>query len=62
MVDAGYRDNSAFNINEFEFYPDAEKELSNNMPTPFGKATQITVYVNANHAHDTMTQRLVSAI
>ena len=31
MVDSGYRDNSAFKINEYqnwkEFYPDAEEEL-----------------------------------
>ena len=32
------------------------------MPTPFEKAAQITVYVNANHAHDTVTQCSVSAI
>ena len=42
VVDASYQDNSAFKINEFknwkEFYPDAEEELPDDMPTPFGKA------------------------
>ena len=66
MVDSGYRDNSAFKINEYqnwkEFYPDAEEELPDDMPTPFGKAAQITVYVDADHAHDTVTRHSVSAI
>ena len=67
MVVAGYQDNLAFKINdEFEnwkeFYPDAEEELPDNMPTPFGKAAQITVYVDADNAHDTVTQNSVSAI
>ena len=66
VVDSGYRDNSAFKINEYqnwkEFYPDAEEELPDDMPTPFGKATRITVYVDADHAHDTVTRCLVSAI
>ena len=43
VVDARYQDNLEFKINEFEnwkeFYPDAEEELPNNIPTPFGKAT-----------------------
>ena len=42
MVDSGYRDNSAFKVNEYqnwkEFYPDAEEELPDDMPTSFGKA------------------------
>ena len=66
VVDSGYRDNSTFKINEYqnwkEFYPDAEEELPNDMPTPFGKAAQITVYISADHAHDTVTQCSVSAI
>jgi hypothetical protein len=32
------------------------------MPTPFGKKVQITCYVDANHAHDTVTHQSVSAI
>ena len=60
VVDSNYHDNSAFLINSFdnwqEFYPDAEEELPNDhMPTPYGKAARITVYVDANHAQDTIT-------
>jgi hypothetical protein len=32
------------------------------MPTPFGKKAQITVYANADQAHDTVTWRSVKAI
>ena len=66
VADTRYWDNSAFKINKFEnwkeFYPDAKEELPSNMPTPFGKAAQITVYIDADHAHDTVTRCLVSAI
>ena len=66
VVDSGYQDNSAFKINEYqnwkEFYPDAEEELPDDMPTPFGKAVHITIYVDTDHAHDTVTRCSVSAI
>ena len=59
VIDSDYQDTSTFKINEYqnwkEFYPNVEEELPDDMPTPFGKAAQITVYVNANHAHDTVT-------
>ena len=35
-----------------EFYPDAEEELPDDMPTPFGKAAQITISIDTDHAHD----------
>jgi hypothetical protein len=66
VIDPNHRDNSAIQTNEFdnwkEFYPDAAEELPDNMPTPFGKAARITVYVDADHAHDTVTRRSVTAI
>jgi hypothetical protein len=43
------------NDNWKEFYPDAIEELPHNMPAPFGKKAQITMYVDADHAHDTFT-------
>ena len=65
VVDASYGDNSTFKINEFEnwkeFYPDAKEELPDDMPTPFGKAMQITIYIDADHAHDTVTQCLITS-
>jgi hypothetical protein len=32
------------------------------MPVPFGKKVRITCYVDADHAHDTVTRRSVTAI
>jgi hypothetical protein len=66
IIDSTYRDHSAFKINTFDnwtmFYPDASKELPYNMPLPFGKKACIMVYVNADHAHDTVTRCSVTAI
>jgi hypothetical protein len=66
IVDSCYRDHSSFNINTFDnwtaFYPDAKEELPYDMPLPFGKKARITVYVDADHAHDTVTRRSVTAI
>ena len=45
VIDSGCRDNSAFQLNEFnnwkEFHLDVAEELPDNMPTPFGKAVRI---------------------
>ena len=42
MVDAEYCNNSAYQVNEYdnweEFYLDAEEQLPDSMPPPFGKA------------------------
>jgi hypothetical protein len=66
VIDSGYRDTSNIEINEFEnwkeFYPDATEQLPDNMPVPFGKKARITAYVDADHAHDTVTRRSVTAI
>ena len=45
-----------------EFYPDAEEELPPDRPTPLNKKAQITIYVDADHAHDTVTRRSVTGI
>jgi hypothetical protein len=59
VVDSSYRDHSVFKITSYdnwkEFYPDAIEELPYDMPTPFGKKARITMYVDANHAHNTVT-------
>ena len=66
VIDSGYRDNSSFIVKEHdnwkEFYPDANEQLPDNMPTPFGKTARITAYIDADHAHDTVTRRSVTAI
>ena len=45
-----------------EFYPDAEEELPPDQPTPLDTKAQITIYVDADHAHDTVTRRSVTGI
>jgi hypothetical protein len=66
VVDSSYRDNSKFDSKDYdrwkEFYPDASEDLPDNMPKPYGKKVRITCYVDADHAHDTVTRRLVTAI
>ena len=45
-----------------EFYPGIKEELPPDMPEPKGKPVRITVYVDADHAHDVVTRRSVSGI
>jgi hypothetical protein len=45
-----------------EFYPDACKEVPHNLPEPLGKGAKITVFVDADHAHDQVTRRSVTGI
>jgi hypothetical protein len=66
VINPGYRDNSKHQLSKYEnwkeFYPDAEEQLPENMPTPYGRKARITVYVDADHAHDVVTRRSVTAI
>ena len=45
-----------------EFYPDAGDELPPNMPEARGAKAKVTVYVDADHAHCTLTRRSVTGI
>jgi Reverse transcriptase (RNA-dependent DNA polymerase) len=45
-----------------EFYPDATEELPPDMPPPKGIPMDTVCYVDADHAHDTVTRRSVSGI
>ena len=45
-----------------EFYPDAAEELPPDAPPPKGLPVTTTCYVDADHAHDTVTRRSVSGI
>jgi len=49
-------------VNWKEQYPGATEELPPDMPTPKGKAVQVTTYVDADHAHDQVTRRSVTGI
>ena len=43
-------------------YPDAEEEMPPDVLEPLGKEVQVTAYVDADHAHDLVTRRSVTAI
>ena len=45
-----------------EYYPDAEEECPPDQPEPLPRKAQITIYVDADHAHDTVTRRSVTGI
>jgi hypothetical protein len=46
-----------------EYYPEASEELPPNMPEPIvGKKVQVTVMVDADHAHCEVTRRSVTGI
>ena len=43
-------------------YPDAEEEMPPDVLEPLGREVQVTAYVDADHAHDLVTRRSVTAI
>ena len=45
-----------------DFYPDAEEEIPNDHPAPKGPKVRMTVYVDADHAHDLTTRRSITRI
>jgi hypothetical protein len=45
-----------------DFYPDAEEEIPNDLPKSKGSKTQMTFYVDADHAHDLETRRSITDI
>ena len=51
-------------ITRKEFYPDAEEEIPSKemLPKPKGKKIRITVYKDADHAHDLVTRRSVTGV
>ena len=66
IIDNTYPDHSKYEAvtyeNWQEFYPDASEDIPPDMPTPRGKAARMTVYVDADHAHDQVTRRSVTGI
>jgi len=45
-----------------QFYPDAQEDIPSNMPKPKGLPAHITVFVDADHAHDKLTCRSITGI
>ena len=68
MIDPKHLDHQQFNTVKYdqwkEFYPDAEEILpcKDMISPPLGKKLRITVYKDADHAHDLVTRRSVTGI
>ncbi len=64
-MDPNYLDHSLYQTEDYswtEFYPDAEEDIPKDMPTPKGNPVRLTTYVDADHAHDTVTRRSVTGV
>ena len=45
-----------------EFYPDAQEEIPDDRPPPLGSPVQLTLFVDADHAHCELTRRSITGI
>lgn len=45
-----------------EYYPDAKEDIPEDIPKAIGKKAQVTCFVDADHAHDTVTRRSVTGL
>lgn len=65
IFDTSYRPWSHTDEGKFDwtkYYPNAEEEIPHDIPIALGKSVKITVYVDADHAHDLVTRRSVTGI
>lgn len=65
IVDANPMDWSQFEAVQHdwnEFYPGAEEDIPPDIPSPKGKAIQLTCYKDADHAYDLVTRRSVTGV
>jgi hypothetical protein len=66
IIDTSYPDHSVHPVedqsNWMEFYPDASEEIPNDLPPEKGPRVRMTVYVDADHAHDLVTRRSITGI
>jgi hypothetical protein len=66
IIDTAYPDHSIYPVedhtNWMEFYLDAEEEIPNDLPASKGPKVRMTVYVDADHAHDLVTRRSITGI
>jgi hypothetical protein len=66
IIDTSYPDYSMYPVedhsNWMEFYPDASGEIPKDLPPEKGPRVRMTVYVDADHAHDLVTRRSITGI
>jgi hypothetical protein len=66
IIDTSYPDHSVYSVedhsNWMEFYPDASEEIPKDFPPEKESMVRMTVYVDADHAHDLLTRRSITRI
>jgi hypothetical protein len=67
IIDTSYPDHSMHPVedhhsNWMEFYPDASEEIPKDLPSEKVPRVRMTVYVDADHAHDPVTRRTITGI
>ena len=68
IIDPKYPDHAQFDVADYdnwkEFYPDVEEMVpkDDERPKPKGPKVRITVYKDADHAHDLVTRRSVTGV
>jgi hypothetical protein len=66
IIDTSYPDHSVYHVeyhsNWMEFYPDASDEIPKDLPPEKGPRVRMTVYVDADHAHNLVTRRSITGI
>jgi hypothetical protein len=66
IIDTSYSDHSVYPVedhsNWIEFYPDASEEIPKDLSPEKGPRVRMTVYVDADHAHDLVTRIYITGI
>jgi hypothetical protein len=66
IIDTSYPDHSMYPVedhsNWVEFFPDSGEEITMDLPPEKGSRVKMTVYVDADHAHDLVTRRSITGI
>jgi hypothetical protein len=66
IIDTSYPNHSEYLVDDLpnwkDFYPDAGEEIPTDLPMSNGSKVRMTVYVDADHAHDLATRRYITSI
>jgi hypothetical protein len=62
IVDAAYPDHSLYLVEDHpnwkDFYSDAEEEIPNDLPMSKGPKVRMAIYVDADHVHAIVTNKV----
>jgi hypothetical protein len=66
IIDTSYPNHSFYPVedhsNWVELHPDSSEEIPKDLPPKKGPRVRMTVYVDADHAHDPVTRRSITGI